>query len=159
MQIRPATFPHDLPDIKSLFEEYAQSLNVSLCFQNFGEELATLPCRYAAPRGGVWLAEGSDTVAGCVAMRPLTEYRAEMKRLYVRPPFRGKGLGEKLTQTVLDAAKALGYRELCLDTLPLMQKAIALYRTMGFEEIEPYYENPVQGAFFMKKTLGTFNET
>jgi putative acetyltransferase len=158
MQIRPATFPQDLPVIKTLFEEYAKSLNVSLCFQNFAEELATLPGRYAPPRGNIWLAEASDEVAGCIAMRPLTDNRTEMKRLYVRPQYRGHNLGQKLTQTVLAAAKSLGYRDLCLDTLPSMEKAIDLYRTIGFEEIAPYYENPVSGAMFFKIQLGNPNE-
>lgn len=151
--IRTADLPHDLPSIRMLFEEYASALNISLCFQNFAEELATLPGRYAPPAGNIWLAEIEGAVAGCVAMRPISADRAEMKRLYVRPAYRGLGLGEKLAQTVLAAAKEKGYRELCLDTLPVMEKAIGLYRAMGFREIEPYYHNPVPGALFFSASL------
>jgi ribosomal protein S18 acetylase RimI-like enzyme len=151
--IREASIPDEIPLIRVLFREYSAEQEVDLCFQGFEEELATLPGKYARPRGGIWLAEAADEIAGCVAMRPIDSERAELKRLFVRAAFRGSGLGRQLTVWVLDQAGTLGYRRLVLDTLPTMTSAIALYRSLGFTETEPYYANPVCGALFLSREV------
>lgn len=149
MTIREAHFPADLTAVRGLFEEYAAGVGVDLCFQGFAEELAGLPGRYARPGGGVWLAEVDGTPAGCVALPPHDTGRAEIKRLYVRPAFRGSGAGRALAEHVLRAAAGMGYKSVCLDTLPTMVGAIALYRSLGFAEVEAYTHNPVPGALFL----------
>jgi putative acetyltransferase len=154
MELRAALFPDDLPTARALFEEYAAGLGVDLCFQGFAEELAGLPGRYAPPGGGLWLAEEGGAAAGCVALRALGGGTCEMKRLYVRPAFRGRGLGRLLAEHVLSAAVALGHRRIVLDTLPSMGRAIELYRSLGFTAVEPYCANPVPGALFLGKELG-----
>ena len=153
MIVRDALFPDDLPVVRELFEEYAAGLGVDLCFQGFVEEVAALPGRYAPPAGGVWLAEMDGSVTGCIALRPLAGDQAEMKRLYVRPAFRGSGVGRALAEHLLAAAARLGYRQVCLDTLPSMAGAITLYRSLGFTEVEPYCHNPVPGALFLGRGL------
>jgi ribosomal protein S18 acetylase RimI-like enzyme len=154
VQIREAVVPRELAAVRELFREYEASLYVDLCFQGFEEELAGLPGKYSRPNGGIWLAVVGDQIAGCVAMRPLDSERAEMKRLFVRPAFRGSGAGRRLVEHVMREAATVGYRRICLDTLPMMTGAIALYRSLGFTEIEPYYENPVAGALFMERGVG-----
>lgn len=153
VRIREALFPGEVAAVRELFEEYATGLGIDLCFQGFAEELATLPGRYAQPSGGVWLAEVAGTIAGCIALRSLAGDRSEVKRLYVRPTFRGLGIGRALTQHVMAAAAALGYRWVYLDTLPSMAGAVALYRSLGFTEIKPYYQNPVPGTLFLGREL------
>jgi len=153
MEIREASVPNDLPVVRELFEEYAAGLGIDLCFQGFAEELAGLPGRYTPPAGGVWLATEHGVVAGCIALRPLDGERAEVKRLYVRPAFRGMGVGRALAEHVLRAAAAAGYRRVCLDTLPSMGGAIALYRSLGFADVEAYCHNPVLGAMFLGREL------
>jgi len=144
--IRVAT-AEDMDEVRNLFEEYATSLSVDLCFQNFAQELAALPGVYDP----ILLCCVTDlSLSGCVALRPLSDGVAEMKRLYVRPQHRGEGIGRKLIEAVIEAAGKKGYRSIRLDTLPEMQKAIALYRQLGFQEIPPYCTNPVQGALFME---------
>lgn len=154
MIIRDALFPDDFSAVRGLFEEYAAGLGVDLCFQGFAAELAGLPGLYAAPGGGVWLAEVDGELAGCVALRPLSDELAEVKRLYVRPAFRGAGVGRALAERVLQVAAGKGYRGVCLDTLPSMLGAIRLYQTLGFAEVDPYYRNPVPGALFLGRELG-----
>jgi len=151
--IRAALFPDELLLVRALFQEYADGLGVDLCFQGFAQELAGLPGDYAPPSGGLWLAEVADDIAGCVALRRIDDERAEMKRLYVRPAFRGRGLGRALAQHVLEEAARIGYQRVCLDTLPSMGDAIALYRRLGFTEIPPYRVNPVPGALFLGREL------
>jgi ribosomal protein S18 acetylase RimI-like enzyme len=151
VHLRDAVFPDDLGTVRGLFEEYAAWLGVDLCFQGFAAELAGLPGRYAPPAGGLWLADDGGAAAGCVALRPLAADRAEAKRLYVRPAYRGTGTGRALAEHAL--AAAAGYRRVCLDTLPRMTAAIALYRSLGFAETGPYYANPVPGALFMEREL------
>jgi len=142
---------------RSIFQEYASSLQIDLAFQGFEEELATLPGEYAEPRGALLLAWVDGVVAGCCALRPLdtSDYTnaAEMKRLYVRPAFRGLGLGRQLTEGILDAARQAGYGCVLLDTLDDMESARALYEDLGFEDIPPYYHNPIAGAHYLKVNI------
>ena len=153
MLIREASNPDELPIVRELFEEYAAGLGVDLCFQGFAEELAELPGKYSKPGGGIWLAVAGDDVAGCVALRPLDENHGEIKRLFVRPRFRGFGLGRKLAEHVLKAAAERDFQHVRLDTLPSMEEAIALYRKLGFTEIASYCRNPVPGAIFFERRL------
>jgi putative acetyltransferase len=147
----------ELHATRAIFREYADTLGVDLCFQGFEQELATLPGEYAAPRGALLLALVDGAVAGCCALRPLdsSDYpnAAEMKRLYVRKPFRGFGLGRHLVEAALDAARAAGYASVLLDTLDDMESARALYEDLGFEAIDPYYHNPIPGAHYLKADL------
>ena len=149
-----ASSPQQLQATREIFEEYARSLEVDLCFQQFDEELASLPGEYAEPRGALLLALVDGAVAGCCALRPLDQVdypnASEMKRLYVRKAFRGFGLGRQLAEATLDAARRAGYGCVLLDTLDEMEAARALYEELGFAEIPPYYHNPVAGAHYLK---------
>ncbi|PQA77069.1 GNAT family N-acetyltransferase [Rhodoferax sp. TS-BS-61-7] len=152
----PST-PEELDALRQLFQEYATQLGVDLCFQNFAQELRELPGEYAAPRGTLLVARVGDVLAGCCALRPLdtTDYpnAAEMKRLFVRPAYRGLGLGRLLAEGILDAARQSGYDCVLLDTLDDMEAARALYEELGFEEVPPYYFNPIAGAHYLKADL------
>lgn len=147
----------EIAGLRTLFIEYAAALGVDLCFQNFAEELDGLPGDYCAPRGGLLLATVDGALAGCCAMRPLdsADYSnaCEMKRLYVRPQFRGMRLGRRLAEEILDQARVAGYDCILLDTLDDMEAARALYQELGFEEIPPYYFNPIAGAHYLKADL------
>jgi putative acetyltransferase len=144
----------DIEHARELFKEYAAWLEISLCFQNFEKELAELPGEYAPANGRVFLAIKDTGIAGCVAMRKIGEGICEIKRLFVRSEFRGQGLGRQLAEAIIQEAKQIGYERMRLDTLPpKMNDAIALYRSLGFKEIEPYYDNPVPGAKFMELSL------
>jgi GNAT superfamily N-acetyltransferase len=146
---------HDIA--RQIFIEYAQSLKVDLCFQDFDAELHNLPGDYAEPRGALILALVDGEPAGCCALRPLdnVDYpnASEMKRLYVRKAFRGFGLGRQLAEVILDAARRAGYGCVLLDTLDDMEAARALYTDLGFEEIPPYYHNPLVGAHYLKVNI------
>jgi len=143
-----------LEQVRSLFLDYAASLGFSLCFQGFDEELRALPGMYAPPRGRLLLAVEDGNPAGCVGLHEWDGDAAEMKRLYVAPAYRGRGLGRVLTEAALTEARAIGYRRIRLDTIPsLMQPAIALYRELGFREIPPYRENPIPGALYFELPL------
>jgi ribosomal protein S18 acetylase RimI-like enzyme len=146
-----------LEAVRALFREYAQSLKIDLCFQNFEDELTSLPGEYSGPGGALLLAVVADQYAGCCALRPQTsaDYpnACEMKRLYVRPAFRGLRLGRQLAEDILERARVAGYASILLDTLDDMESARALYEDLGFREIPPYYFNPIAGAHYLKAEL------
>jgi ribosomal protein S18 acetylase RimI-like enzyme len=147
----------DVEHARELFKEYEAWLGINLCFQNFAKELAELPGEYVPPDGRLLLAVENKKVAGCIALRKIGDGICEMKRLFVRPDFRGQGLGRRLIDAVIREAREIRYERMRLDTLPgKMDQAIALYRSLGFKEIEPYYQNPVPGAKFME--LGLVSE-
>jgi putative acetyltransferase len=145
----------DLDAARELFREYAASLGFDLEFQGFSEELATLPGSYAPPRGRLLLAWEGGVAAGCVALRPIERGICEMKRLYVRPGYRGAGLGRRLADRIVQEATDAGYGRMRLDTLPAMAGARALYQALGFRPIPPYRANPIEGAVFLELTLRT----
>ena len=141
-----ATAPAELAAVRELFAEYAAGVAEPVCFAGFERELAGLPGEYAPPAGRLLLALEGGHPAGCVGLRPLDASTAEIKRLYLRAAYRGSGLGRCLAQTVIDAARAAGYKRVMLDTLPKMQEALALYQAMGFVETAPYLPEPTPGA-------------
>jgi putative acetyltransferase len=147
----------ELKATSEIFREYAVNLGFDLCFQDFEGEIAHLPGDYAAPRGALLVAKVDGEIAGCCALRPLdsSDYvnAAEMKRLYVRPAFRGLGLGLQLAEAILDEARIEGYDSVLLDTLDDMEIARAMYEELGFKEIPPYYHNPLAGAHYLKVDL------
>ena len=149
----PAESREDIEEARRLFREYEASLGIDLCFQNFESELAGLPGAYAPPSGSLLLARRGGETAGCVALRRLDGQTCEMKRLYVRDAFRGIGLGRRLAEAILAEAKRIGYFRMRLDTLPSMRLAIPLYRSLGFRDIPPYTENPIDGALFMELVI------
>jgi putative acetyltransferase len=154
LQTSQAESPNQIAVVRELFLEYAQSLGFSLCFQNFDQELANLPGDYAPPEGCLLLAMQDGQPAGCVALHKLDDEYCEMKRLYVRPQFRGHGLGLTLAERVIADARQIGYKYLRLDTVePVMQAAVAMYRRLGFREIAPYRPNPIEGALYMELQL------
>jgi GNAT superfamily N-acetyltransferase len=153
MTIRPARDPDEMPMVRELLREYAVDLGISLCFQNFDAELATLPGAYAPPAGRLLVADAGTELAGCVALRPNAPGIAELKRLFVRPKYRGQGIGRDLLDRITAEAVAAGYREAVFDTLPVMTVALGMYRKAGFVESEPYTFNPVPGAMYFRKTL------
>ena len=151
--IRPTRFPEDADTVRRLFLAYADSLGVSLDFQDFDAELAGLPGDYLPPAGRLLLAWQGEEAVGCVALRPLQGDACEMKRLYVSPEARAGGLGRSLATRICDEARAAGYRLIRLDTLPEMAAAQRLYRALGFRPIEPYTFNPGAGTLFMERDL------
>ena len=153
--IVPATTSAHVEAARELFLEYAAWLNVNLCFQGFQQELAELPGKYAPPRGALLLAVDSEKPVGCVALRPFKGDVCEMKRLFVRPAAQGHHLGERLIAAIVDEARRLKYSAMRLDTLPgKMDRAIDLYRRIGFHEIAPYYDNPYP-VLFLELNLRT----
>ena len=152
-----ARTPHELAQVRELFLDYQRGLGIDLCFQGFEQELQSLPGGYAEPQGGLFLARVGEKAAGCCAFRPLDTSdhlnACEMKRLFVRPDFRGLGLGRQLVEAVVIGAQQAGYTTMLLDTLTDMEAARALYQEVGFVETEPYYHNPLPGAHYLKLDL------
>jgi putative acetyltransferase len=154
LTLTQAESPPQIAQARELFLEYARSLGFSLCFQNFDKELAGLPGDYAPPEGRLLLAQCEGQLAACVALHKLEPETCEMKRLYLRPQFRGKGLGRTLTERIIAEARQIGYRRMRLDTVePVMKDAVVLYRKLGFKEIAPYCPNPMAGALYMELEL------
>ncbi|MCF8155975.1 MAG: GNAT family N-acetyltransferase [Rhodoferax sp.] len=157
VQLHSPRSPSELESVRALFVEYASALNIDLCFQNFSQELEALPGEYTAPRGALVLVLVDGQPAGCCAMRPLdaVDYTnaCEMKRLYVRPSYRGMQMGRMLAESILDLSRQAGYDSILLDTLDDMESARALYQELGFEEIPPYYFNPIAGAHYLRAKL------
>ena len=154
MRIVQAHTPRDLEAARILFREYERFLGVDLCFQGFEQELATLPGRYAPPSGRLLLARVGERAAGVVALRSLVEEGAcEMKRLFVRPAYRGQGLGRRLATRIVDEAAALGYAVIRLDTLDTLEGALRLYLELGFQRRAPYYAHPLPGVVYWERDL------
>jgi ribosomal protein S18 acetylase RimI-like enzyme len=153
IRVVPAVKPGELETVRALFREYADSLEVDLCFQGFEKELASLPGDYAPPGGRLYLVYVKEELAGCVGLRKIADGICEMKRLYIRPLHRSKGIGRELVSKLIEDARALGYTKMRLDTLPSMKRAQELYLAMGFKFIEPYRANPVPGALFLELDL------
>ena len=153
MNIIQAETKQQVEKTKELFIEYGKSLDFELCFQDFDIELAELPGFYSPPDGRLFLAEIDGEIAGCIALRKLEEDVCEMKRLYVKPRFRGNNIGRILVEKLIDEAKIIGYKKMRLDTVPAMQIAQKLYKSIGFYEIKPYRQNPVPGAVYMELEL------
>ena len=158
IRLSQAATPAAIEAARTLFKEYGASLGFSLCFQSFDQELASLPGDYAPPSGRLllahWVDENEELLAGCVALHRLDDGLCEMKRLYVRPGFRGKGIGQALAAAVVEEAAEIGYRRMRLDTVPsVMGTALGMYRQMGFREIPAYRVNPIEGAIYMELEL------
>jgi putative acetyltransferase len=152
--IRLAESPDDIGVIRTLFTEYQQWLNFSLCFQGFDQELAGLPGKYSPPSGRLYLAETDGAVSGCIALRPMEEFGVcEMKRLYVREEFRGQKIGKLLAEQIVADAKLIGYHAMRLDTLQRMETARSLYRHLGFTDIPAYYNNPLDEVVYLELSL------
>ena len=150
----PAESSAQIAQVRELFLEYGKSLGFSLCFQNFDKELAELPGDYAPPEGRLLLAECEGELAGCVALHKFEPKICEMKRLYLRPSFRGKRLGRAMAEKIIAEARTIGYQRMRLDTIePIMKDAVEMYRKLGFREIAPYRPNPIAGAMYMELQL------
>lgn len=153
LKLIPAETEEHLLIVRELFVEYAESLGFDLGFQDFQDELADLPGDYAQPKGALMLAIYEGEIAGCVGMRRFAEGVCEMKRMYVRPEFRGRSIGRAMSQAMIEAAKRAGYKTMRLDTLSTMVEAISIYRSQGFKTIEPYRCNPIEGAVYLELDL------
>jgi ribosomal protein S18 acetylase RimI-like enzyme len=152
--LRQVESEEDIRETRKLFDEYVDWLGVNLCFQNYDKEVAELPGEYTPPTGRLLLALQDDQIAGCIALRKLKDGVCEMKRLFVRPAYRGDGLGRILAERIINEARETSYERMRLDTLPgKMDRAIAMYRRLGFVEIERYYDNPYEDALFMELDL------
>lgn len=158
LRILGAEHKAELDHVRQFFRNYAAWLGVDLCFQGFGDEMASLPGAYAAPAGRLFYAELDGEPAGCVGLRPFSEGVCEMKRLYVEPGRRSRGVGRELVLAAIRAAKDLGYRRILLDTLPAMRIAVKLYREMGFQEAPAYYPTPIEGTIFLSLDLENWSE-
>ncbi|MEM6700820.1 MAG: GNAT family N-acetyltransferase [Bacteroidota bacterium] len=153
LQITEALNSSEIQQVRHIFQEYAVTRGFDDALKGFEEELANLPGKYAAPSGALLLAKWKKEAVGCVAFRALSDSICEMKRMYVKPTFRGKGIGKALVVHLLDVAKARSYKSMCLDTHPTMLVAHQLYAQFGFKEIERYNDNPIEGIRFFERTL------
>jgi putative acetyltransferase len=152
--VRQALGAEEMEQARTLFREYQTALGIDLCFQNFDAEVDGLPGAYAPPEGRLLFAYDDGKLCGCIALRRMDDETCEMKRLFVRPEFRGNRAGRILAERLIAEARALGYRRMRLDTMAgLMDRAIGLYRELGFVEIRPYYHNPFSGTLFMEMAL------
>lgn len=151
--VREARFPDEVEVVRALFRDYASDIGESLCFQGFEEELATLPGKYGGPKGIVVLGFLDRQPVACAALRPLKPRVCEMKRLYVQPAARGRGIARALVRRLLREARGMGYKSMKLDTLGRMTSAIKLYESMGFVPTAPYIENPFEDAVFMERQI------
>jgi GNAT superfamily N-acetyltransferase len=158
-KIVSASTPSELALVRELLCEYAESHGLNLCFQNFDEELLTLPGKYAEPRGRLYLVFDGADAAACGALRMFNNHIAEMKRLYVRPQFRKRGYGRVLSEKLISEARTIGYNAIYLDTLSTMSAARALYAALGFVETDPYYDNPLPGVCYLKLELQASQST
>jgi ribosomal protein S18 acetylase RimI-like enzyme len=152
-QIIRAKTDSEIRAVRLLFEEYAASIGVDLCFQNFEHELSTLPGAYGPPRGALFFSSEDGSAVGCIALRPFSDSVGELKRLYVVPAFRGRGIARSLVSAIMTKARNLGYQSLVLDTLSSMHAAIALYESFGFRRAEAYYPNPLPGVLYFRAAL------
>jgi ribosomal protein S18 acetylase RimI-like enzyme len=154
MELIQATTDEQIDVARELFKEYAAELAIPLCFQNFDQEVKTLPGKYAPPDGRLLMAYADDQLVGCIALRKWDERTCEMKRLFLRPEFRGKGYGRTMIDKLIEEAREVGYERMRLDSLPgKMDAAIALYRGLGFTDIPAYYANPLEGVVYLERTL------
>jgi ribosomal protein S18 acetylase RimI-like enzyme len=153
IHIAPAESPAQIDQVRLLFREYERFLRVNLCFQSFEAELAGLPGNYAPPAGVLLLAMDEPRAAGCVALRKFGDGIGEMKRLFVRPEYRGQGVGRALAMSVLQEAVAAGYAFIRLDTLVRLKEAMRLYQSLGFKKVKPYYANPLDGVVYWELAL------
>jgi len=154
MELIQATTDEQIEAARELFKEYASGLAIDMCFQSFDHELQTLPGKYATPDGRLLLAYAENELAGCIALRKLDDRTCEMKRLFLRPGFRGRGYGRRMINDLVEQARMSGYVRMRLDTLPgKMDAAISLYRELGFEDIPAYYDNPLEGAVYLERNL------
>lgn len=152
-RIRDAHGADDIETVRRLFRAYEAFLDFDLCFQNFEEEHANLPGEYVPPTGALLVAETEGGIVGCVCLRKLNDQRCEMKRMYLDPAARGTGIGRALAEAIVERARAAGYREMVLDTVRKLTAAIALYRSLGFEEMAPYYHNPEPDVLYLQLAL------
>jgi GNAT superfamily N-acetyltransferase len=153
MRVELVQSADEVAEVRQLFEEYWASFGFTPCFQNFGEEVDKLPGEYVPPRGALVLATIDERAAGCAALRPFDDTRCEAKRLYVRPEFRGQGIGLELLKWVVNRARVAGYLEVVGDTMPVMQRALSIYDQFGFERCAPYAEKPTPGAVYIRLKL------
>jgi len=144
---------NNLGQVRKLFNEYVDEQGFDLGFQSFAAEFKSLPGKYARPKGRLYIACDGEYALGCIALRPWSETVCEMKRLYVRPNYRHKGIGEALAVKVIDEARQIGYQKMYLDTLASLTSAVALYARLGFSEIKPYYDNPLKGTIYLALDL------
>ena len=153
MKVKQVRTKDEIEEVRLLFREYEAYLDVDLCFQSFEEELAGLPGKYAPPEGELLIGVDDNKILGCVAVRSLGGTACEMKRLYVRPGARGTGMGRELVRRIIGSARDLGYAVMRLDTLDKLTEAIGLYRSFGFRDSLPYYENPLPGVVYLELDL------